>query len=535
MFVFVAVMVLLLGADFERISLSLKLSKSNDDLFAERQGPRGTKAAAASSLTRAGAPLPDKAIGSSEGTVGELVSSSSSLSEWAFIRDIQAETDIYAASWLMSIEEFMQVDTSSTSIANREAAVFGALRGRHSKVRLSLDFVDFAVEHLSFWWKLLGSESQQGDAWYNLTLAAMRKYVGRHEQQRHQQTTPLDTPGPLHRTVAVLAYSQIRSRSSDKSRDQTLSAAVLSATVASLQKAGFGRVVVVGSDSADVNVAHLALWMLRLGDHNNTEQQERSSIDLAFALAPPDLVNSTYLTNNVCRGALAGLQRALSALSNSSASDISSSSDWKRQWLGDVDPGYWRYVYYSEFDSPLQTRPSVLGRMRDLLDEGSILVPRRLQLVGYEGDVPDEFRSQVPARLVPIDFQTPLVLNSADVRVSTAASEVPDGNDTGIVYQHCCDALEGKRRPGMTDFERCGSFWYMCGYGKRGNHSRLEPYRFVRLSHGIGITTLAGTEQGRRCIPSFVPCRLRDNKEQHQGYPGRKQRRENRRLKRLVS
>ena len=65
----------------------------------------------------------------------------------------------------------------------------------------------------------------------------------------------------------------------------------------------------------------------------------------------------------------------------------------------------------------------------------------------------------------------------------------------------CCDELGGASRP-FQKFERCGSFWWQCGFNSRRNHSRLEEYQLMRLVSGTGIVDLAGSEHGRRCIPN---------------------------------
>jgi hypothetical protein len=85
--------------------------------------------------------------------------------------------------------------------------------------------------------------------------------------------------------------------------------------------------------------------------------------------------------------------------------------------------------------------------------------------------------------------------------------------------------LSGKGWPGRTkEFgERlmpCGSWWYMCGFKRKGivkelqdavileNNKRLLSYPMMKLRDGTGVV-FASTEMGRRCIPSKTPCKNR--------------------------
>jgi hypothetical protein len=367
------------------------------------------------------------------------------------------------------------------------------------------------VEHLSHWWRRIGVPNN--DAGYRFFTSTLSSYIEEHAHQQEPFPVVLEKMGDdsaraLHPTIAAVSFSQVKldaepnarlSASELAARDRNVSLLSLGATLASLVRVGMGRIVVVGSNPNDEPVVRETFRLLQAPSSEETVDSSSSVVrhvhdtQLAFALVPQHMVNSTGLSNNVPRGTLAGLQHAFEG----------TDAHWTQHWLG-INASYWKYVYYSEADTLLQTRPSVMRHIRQKLDDGLVVAPHRLQLIAYEGDVPD-FHLQSKQRLVPTEFKTPLVINSGEVMVDAEDEGESDNSEDGP-YQYCCDALEFNYRPGRTDYPPCGDFWYQCGWSNGGNHSRLEPYHFIRLSDGTGITTLSATEHGRRCHPSRVPC-----------------------------
>ena len=87
--------------------------------------------------------------------------------------------------------------------------------------------------------------------------------------------------------------------------------------------------------------------------------------------------------------------------------------------------------------------------------------------------------------------------------------------ESGFGKHACCDA--GKESYAFKVYDKCGDFWYRCGFGKKRQtlnetvqgHKRLEHYKLIRLSEGSRIVLLAATEHGRQCTPrkwSDGPC-----------------------------
>ena len=66
------------------------------------------------------------------------------------IRDLRGHGDAYAGAWWMSVERFATFPTDH--ITNNEAAMFRAMEP-NTDIRMTRDWMEFAVEHLSKYWK----------------------------------------------------------------------------------------------------------------------------------------------------------------------------------------------------------------------------------------------------------------------------------------------------------------------------------------------------------------------------------------------
>jgi hypothetical protein len=253
----------------------------------------------------------------------------------------------------------------------------------------------------------------------------------------------------------------------------------LAATIVSLCQVGFGRVVVVGYNDGDVDLAQDSFALLRSDTAGNSTSKDQSPVtrigntELGYARATLEEVTSATTPINLVKGALAGLQCALKG-------DMEEGR--AKEWLGNAhDISYWKYVYLTEPDTILQSRPAALSHLREALDEGLIIAPHRLQPLPHESDLKGMKRS---VKYLPAtgNFSNVIELNPLKGGV-------------------CCDALRGKYKP-WRNFEKCGSFWWQCGFNARQNHTRLEEYQLLRLQTGTGIVNLAGSEHGRQCLPS---------------------------------
>ena len=399
--------------------------------------------------------------------------------KWLTEMDLD-DLDPFSGTWYMSMDLFLEADLPN--IGNVEGASWELFKGRYHLLRMPVDWLDFSVEHMSKWWRILGVP--QNSIALNFTSFTFRSYVAQHVKQQR----PFPDAGLLQPTLALVAFQQFRETKTIGEisfEDKEITITSLAATLASLVQVGMGRILVVGYTEDDESVVRDSFRLLNVNVSNTLTTVVVHDSELVYVRATDEMINSTYVTPNLPRAALVGLRHARNKMD----------PKWTRQWLGDVED-QWKYVYLTEPDIILQTRPSILRHLKAQLDQNLILAPHRLQPIPYQGDI-IQLNTASEVKLVPIDFKTPTWLNSGD-----GEPELPP--------DHCCDEQMGDYKPGR-EMGSCGNFWWVCGFDS-GNHSRLEPYEFIRLRQGTGVTILAGTEHGRRCIPSHTPCDRRINK-----------------------
>lgn len=389
-----------------------------------------------------------------------------------FLNSTQLEgKDYFSATWIQPVSNFVTLDLSR--VRNVEAGCFAVFATNRGKVFMTLDWFDFSVQHLSKWWKVLGVP--EDDTPYNMVMSKFQEYI-----QRVQFPPKNNETQPMARTIAVIAFQQWKHKTKSFEA-KTLTTSSLAATMASLIQAGFGRVVVVGYEDSDAAVVQDAFRILAKNDGESTTRMIGST-EIAYVQATAQEVTSQHTQVTLVKASLEGLQNALRG-------NIMTQTRAK-QWLGSRPEAseYYKYVYLTEPDSLLQTRPSTLSQLKDALDKGMILTPHRLQPLPHESDVTDMTNDN---KFVPAtgSFAHVIELNA-------------------LKKDSCCDEQRGAFKP-WKKYGKCESsiFWWQCGFN-RGNkdHSRLEEYQLMRLQSGMTIVTLAGTEHGRRCVPSSFGC-----------------------------
>jgi len=374
------------------------------------------------------------------------------------------DLDGYSASWLQTRSSFLAMDLDR--IHSCEDASFVAYWPR---LRMTYDWLDCFVEHLSKWWKLL-HVYQQDVAW-----KVLNQKLTSYTSQASQYVSPTMA---LRQTIAVIAY-QPQTNAEYADRAAALTVLTLGATLESLRRAGMGRVVVVGADSDHESLVQETFQELcrhlHPTEHRNTVTR-LGHMEVSFVSAPKGSLKTSWVDLNVPRGALVGLRQAF----ETKGSNDNNERDLAKQWLGEHAPEHWKYVYLTEPDSLLQLRsPEQLLRQAD---QGHVVVPHRLQPIPHDSDVHGmEERFYVPA----VDgFE-----NVADIDIESDA---------------CCDEHQGPDvKPGLPpNFPDCGSFWYMCGFlpFENSTHDRLRPYSLIRFQQGSGIVSLASLNHGRRCF-----------------------------------
>lgn len=295
-------------------------------------------------------------------------------------------------------------------------------------------------------------------------------------------------------TIAVIAF-QAYKHSKHPEMGHNLTKLSLAATIESLRRAGFGRTVVSVMVVEDFDIVQDAFkFLLDSVEPDNKHNPEEivtqaGHMELGYAVIPQETARTKHLNKNMPKATLLGLRNAFLY---SQEDDDYKLDDVKKtaveSWLGSRhNTDYFKYVYLTEPDTILQTRPSSLAAIKAEVDTGAVLLPHRLQPIPHESDV----RGSNPKFFVSEEFKQVIELD-------------PIGN-----HDVCCDEQAGPDfKPGRPPYvEKCGGFWYSCGFSRRSSgpeeerHRRLAPYLFMRLKGGTEIAGIAGNEHGRRCVP----------------------------------
>ena len=159
-----------------------------------------------------------------------------------------------------------------------------------------------------------------------------------------------------------------------------------------------------------------------------------------------------------------------------------------KRWLGE-NPSQWKYVYFSEPDLVLHTRPHGLEAIAQKLQQqhGTLMAAHRFNLLPHAVDFP---YYPWPGKLIP----------NQDV-FSYFHDLAPLSGDA------CCDA--GEFHPGEDDYDYCWR-WFDCGTRQqeeaitnvtrmREAHKRIVGYPMVRLTTGLRVPLVQ--EHARRCVP----------------------------------
>lgn len=393
-------------------------------------------------------------------------------------------------------------------------------------MRMTIDWLDLSVEHLSKWWKMVGYD--KGKIAYSRIVGNLVNYT----RNEYVDATPyMDIPNnPAKDTVAVIAFMPSKSGKQPE-WGKHLTVSVLAATVSSLTRLGFGRVILV---SESMKNAHYAESTFRLLQHGVASAQSKESCGkqqegwesiIQESVQPNNMVGGTEVAyavkdveiddRNMPKAALLGISKAMKG---EYADDPVLQDNWLGKGNG-VDR--WKYVYCkcpdrlslsttslntsakaqfsscltlpdTEQDLVLHTKPDALAQLGASMDAGNVLAPHRWQNMPHESDVKDH--------LAPI-FMIP----------SLGSFEKVTPMD-GYAGDSCCDMGKYKLK---DDAEKCQSgFWWDCGFKYRTGanatreetlnlHRRLEGYEMIRLPKGTGLASLAGSPHGRRCKPKL--------------------------------
>lgn len=394
------------------------------------------------------------------------------------------ENDISSAVWWIRRERFL--DTSVQDIVGVERDVFLPIlstgQGRKD-VRMTHDWLDFSVEHMSPWQKLIGTTNPGN----SLVANIMQRYVKQHEPT---SLAPLDDY--MNTTLAVIPFG-VNDETSMKV--QQVWTTFLMATITSLLGHGIRRVVVVGYYRMDA-ILTLRVFSYFAKQQNNTLSSVNMTLESlpfqTFKIQATDLAyvqTSDVVTNNgavnVPRGALIGLQQELQAqtkVSHKSDSNDTGAKDSRNSYLGPNHQAIdFEYVFLTEADQILHARLSPVFLQE--LQQNHVLIPHRLQPIPHAKDLEPIVK---PGSLKQLPNHHPPIIDLNNSRISDA----------------CCDSPAPNNYGDGEEATPCGSFRWMCAYEhKSWNFSYLDKFDFIQLSSaGTGVVLLAGNAHGRRCI-----------------------------------
>lgn len=424
-------------------------------------------------------------------------------------------SDYEADCWMLNRKNFFNL--------NPPPEIAGTQTG--ARPSMFHDWMDFSVEHLSHLWKVLNvinvpdptifqTAIQHYERYLEIASRSVSLYKSYSDIHNHQGEEAMS------QAIAMISFQPMSAsahgREMFQERADLLTVYSLAATIASLYQVGFGRILVVGFRVDDIIGVEAAFRLVDSSFNQDGAQSGNSTIsnerlswntsllmkggtELAYArIRDADLVFTRHIKVSMVRGCIVGMQKALGGKLN---------ADQTKEWLGDKKNAtdYWKYVYLSEPDTILHTKPWLLPSIRHALDKGHSFYPHRIQPLPHAYNFGTSHKAS-PDKFLP----------------STVS---PFSNITTLdpLYKHqdsCCDG--GDVLPGRTleygtgRFPCDGYWWWACGFFHNetskmterevlNRHVRLLEYPMVRLKDGSGLVW-GSNERGRRCFPSKTAC-----------------------------
>ena len=453
-------------------------------------------------------------------------------------------------------------------------------RQSSSSSRMMVDWTDFSVLHWSHWWKKLNLLSSDMDP---SIFSSVEKMIQENIDSVTSTAPMYRNTTNFQRAIAIIPFQSYKRpiedrsyyysshpRSTDNSSNNSsnnnnnnnmddddevkaerLTALTVASTIASLCKISFGRIVVVGYRPGDQTIAEEAIQIVTTAFYKKygtatmimdetttksatTKESPSSSLKLVTELAYARIRDMSFVRDyrrknliNMQRGCVISLQRCLKG-----QMDAAVTAEWLGSSKTSSSPDYWQYVYLSEQDLLLQTKPWVLPSIKKGLDEGLGFFPHRLQPLPHESDLPPALtknetmrRMFLPDTILPfsnVTFLDPLNGNdSCCDDHGDVEQEQQEQRQKGIVTTYWPGRMLVPKRSQYP----CNDWWWACGFNPKKDgiiinytdpdqirdiHKPLLPYPMIRLKNSMLV--FGPTEQGRRCLPSRTPCRSSTSK-----------------------
>lgn len=408
----------------------------------------------------------------------------------------------YSGMWWQSIDSMLKTDYNKVTYL--EEVSFLPFEDNQHVPLMPIDWMDFSVEHLSHYVKHFSSGDRQVQ---NRVGEMLEKYIRRVKEQglfEEDEVYAFINQSAVSQTVVILplrvgSYLPTTTYNpSDSSNNQSYMRRLVilqaGATIASLWRVGFPRIVVAGISENERFVAEEIFALLE--EH--------------VALHPMELVylhmNGTEdEAKNVPKMAM--IQFKEEVLKQRSGS-TTPSLHVKTTWLGN-DPSWWKNVYFSEPDLLLITRKNAISSLSEQIENGFILSAHRLQPIPHMLQFSDIFDTAVKSN------NTKLVDYMKGALVPNHGS-FEHVHSLESLTSFCCDGGNfypsnptSRTQPINTYADGC-LVWSFCGFGEeKGNilfqhHKLLAPYTFLSMSEGTGISLVH--QRQRICSPQKESC-----------------------------
>lgn len=447
--------------------------------------------------------------------------------------------DAFSASWWQSKERFLEYDKVEQKTPSPEGASFEVFQKHKKYVRVTRDWMDLNIEHMSKWWKVLLNtrfgNQQIYDKYLPQILRIFQEYVYSADRSffwnslddEPQSDANNDWLEVSQSTIAVIAFMPVGGPGGDQ-----ITTWSLAATLMSLVQLGVGRVVISGidSDEAGQQIVQEAWNEIANATRDWPTSERKQMTTFAFCncgnatIEYPNGKPPRPIPPNIPKTALRRLRHVYLKQVDETVRECWGGPSTSLTETTDDVMDRWQYVFLGEPDLILNTRPSVMAQLGKALKDGGVLAPHRLQPIphglnfgnaNWENEL-GFLIPKVPPKLddvIEIDHYTDESSLVGSERYHTASEEMTS----------CCD--DGNQKP-YKQFEDCGIWWWECGYhiirsrylkGGRSTelinmtfamdaHKRVALYPFVKLKRGTGVV-FAGSASGRRCLPSHGACR----------------------------
>lgn len=407
----------------------------------------------------------------------------------------------YSGMWWQSIDSMLRTDYKN--VAYLEEVSFLPFEDNQHTPLMPIDWMDFSVEHLSHYVKHFASGDKQVQ---NRVAELLEKYILKTKEEvkgsTKKEAYTFNNESAVAQTVVILplrvgSYLPTTTyNASDSHNSESYMARLLilqaGATIASLWKVGFSRVVVAGISENERIVAKEIFSLL--GEHVTLQPLELVYLHM-------DGTEKEW--DNVPKMAMMQLkEEVLKRRGNLTASLNGTTS-----WLG-KDHRQWKHVYFSEPDLLLLTRQTAISYLSEQVENGFILSAHRLQPVPHMLQFADILEAAV---------------KSNNTKLADYMNEALVSNHGSFGHVHslelnsfCCD--QGIFHPSnpkdptqpINTFAHGCYVWVFCGFGEVKEtilfeqHKLLAPYTFLSMNEGTGISLVH--QRQRVCSPQKVPC-----------------------------